>query len=275
MISEQALFDNIKTLKNHASHDLGQNFLSNPKISKTIVNLLAINDSDNILEIGAGFGALSYYIVNSNAKSVVLDDVDLRAITFLEENLKKDNVEILKKSALKIDLDTYTKIIGNLPYYLTSDLLEKTLVRAINCNRFVYMVQKEVFDKLRANTSEDGYGPLAIYIKTMGKIVDFLHVKRNEFIPAPHVDSTVFVIDRTNYIEEKVAISYMYYLKKMFIHRRKTIMNNLSAYLKNKIEAATCLKKVEISPNTRPEDISSDKYIKLFETLSGITISKQ
>ena len=65
----------------------------------------------------------------------------------------------------------------------------------------------------------------------------------------------------------------MYYLKKMFIHRRKTIMNNLSQYLKNKIEAATYLKKAEISPNTRPEDISPTQYINLFEILSGISIN--
>ena len=273
MISEKQLFDNIKTLKNYASHDLGQNFLSNPNIARTIVSMLEIEKDDDVLEIGAGFGALSYYVVNSDAKSVTLDDVDLRSITFLEENLKKDNVEIIKKSALKISLDIYTKIIGNLPYYLTSDLLEKTFVKSIKCKKFVYMVQKEVFDKLRAKTSEDGYGPLSIFIKTIGDITDFLHVRRNEFIPAPHVDSTVFVITKERYLDEKVATSYMYYLKKMFIHRRKTIMNNLSQYLKNKIEAATYLKKAEISPNTRPEDISPTQYINLFEILSGISIN--
>ncbi len=260
-MTENELFQTIYEMKRFASKDLGQNFLINKETIKKIVELLDIKDNEEVLEIGSGFGSLSYFLAQKES-NLTLDDVDERAINFLKE-LFKDNekVNIIKQSILKLDISNYDKIIGNLPYYITSGILEKVLVDAKNCKKFVFMVQREVKQRLLAKIGSEDYSPLTILLSLRGDVKEELVVTRGNFVPVPHVDSAVFSLDlKTEDYDVTFIKNLLFFTKKMFLHRRKTIFNNLSNHVKNKIEAASILKSVNIDLNLRPQDISPLQY---------------
>ena len=134
-------FQNIKSYKLIANKSLGQNFLINPAVAEKIVKLLEIKEGDNILEIGAGLGSLSYFLAKTQEKCQLID-VDERMLTFLNDEFKNaKNVEIRRQNILKHSLDGFTKIIGNLPYYITSSIIEKLLLEGKDAEIMVLMTQ--------------------------------------------------------------------------------------------------------------------------------------
>ena len=141
-------FENIKTYKLLANKSLGQNFLINPGIAEEIVKKLDLNEADNVLEIGAGLGSLSIFLASSKS-NVTLIDIDERMLSFLTKTFSENkNVVVKRQNILKEDLKGYTKIIGNLPYYITSGIIEHLLTNAVDSQKIVLMTQKEVYPKL-------------------------------------------------------------------------------------------------------------------------------
>ncbi len=260
-----------KEMKKYASKDLGQNFLVDINTITKIVSLIKSESGERILEIGSGFGALSHKLIELNFESLILNDVDERSIEFLNNEFKDDaRVSVLKASVLKLDVSDFTQIIGNLPYYITTKILEKILLEGVKCKNFVFMVQKELKERLFAAVSSEDYGPLNLLIQLRGQVSEEFSVGRNCFAPAPHVDSAVFKIELLNEIKGiEYNKNFYWIVKKMFLHRRKTIFNNLSIYIKNKIEAASILKEADIKPSSRPQNINVEQYMRL------VTILKQ
>ena len=159
-MNDKEFFESIKSYKLLANKSLGQNFLINPDIAKQIVRMLKIQAGDKVLEIGAGLGSLSYFLAKSPGKSDLID-IDERMLTFLSDQFKDfENVEVKRQNILKCNLEGYNKIIGNLPYYITSSIIEKLLLDGQNAELMVLMTQKEVFPKLlRAYKS-----PLSLFL---------------------------------------------------------------------------------------------------------------
>ena len=259
-MDQNKLFENIKEFGKVASKDLGQNYLINPKICKDIVSI--IKPSNSLLEIGSGLGALSYFFDTKINKKIFLNEVDLRSIQFLKDNFSKQNVEIIERSFLKIEIVNYETIVGNLPYYITSHCLEKIMIEASLLKQGIFMVQKEFYERLVGDKKD--YGPLFIISKLIGDFKREFLVNKTDFCPAPNVDSLVFqfVVKKQKPLEWKKG--FWYFLNKMFLHRRKTIFNNLSLYLKNKILASTILKQAGLENNLRPEQITPEQYEILF-----------
>lgn len=251
--------------------DIGQNFLINIQILKKIVNLLEINIKDNILEIGAGFGNLSFFLIQNDFKKLVLNDIDGKNICFLNKIIldqkNKKNIHVIKKSIFKLDISQYNKIISNLPYYITRHLLEYCLVYG-NATKYVFMVQKEVIARINAKTNTFNYGPLSILINYVGKVKKEFSVSGKNFLPIAHVDSVVFSIKKH---KKSILINknqYLLFLKKMFLYRRKTIFNNLTLYLKDRLKAQVILNKLNILETKRPEQISQNVYLNIFKMLN-------
>lgn len=256
---------NVKEMAKLANKELGQNYLIDLTTAEKIVNLLNVNNKDNVLEIGCGFGSLSYFLLNKPFKKLILNDVDQRALDFVNTLHHNPRVATINKSALKIDLTPYNKIISNLPYYLTNDLLEYCLCKS-NAELLLLMCQKEVFNRLTAKPCDSEYGPLAILIDYFGRIQKEFLVSRDGFLPKPHVDSLVFSITKTcdNSINR---YQYLQFLKRMFLHRRKTVFNNLSLYLMDKQKAEKILNKCHLSILMRPEQIEPKTYLNIFKSL--------
>lgn len=263
-MNEQEIFNHIQEMSQFANKEVGQNYLIDSNIAKKIVGVLNTDDSDNVFEIGAGFGALSIFLLNKKYKTLTFNDIDPRAIETLDNLVKdKKRAYVIKKSALKIDINVYNKVIGNLPYYITNDLLECYLSEC-SAKQYVFMVQKEVEDRIIAKPNTDNYGPLSVLVNYVGKYQKEFIVSKEAFLPKPHIDSLVFSITSNNK-NEIDKYKYLLFLKKMFIHRRKTIYNNLSLYLMNKDKAKMILDKLNISILTRPEQIIPDIYLNIFK----------
>ena len=262
-MNDKEYFEKVKSYKLIANKSLGQNFLINPQTAEKIVGLLNINEDDKILEIGSGLGSLSYFLSKSNAHSTLID-VDDRMIMFLKEQFKDNkNLEIKRQNVLKEDLTKFNKIIGNLPYYITSSIIEKLLLEGINAETMVLMTQKEVYPKLL----ESNKSPLSMFLNYVASISSAMDVGRNNFAPVPHVDSVVFTITPNENIKNSENKELFKVMKQLFLLRRKNILNNLTNLVKNKEKAREILGKMEIDTNKRPEELPIEFYINLLKML--------
>ena len=262
-MNEKDYFDKVKSYKLIANKSLGQNFLVNPDAAQRIVNLLDIKKGDIILEIGAGLGSLSFYLSQSDS-NVELIDIDERMLMFLNEQFgAKGNVTVKRQNILKYDIKGFNKIIGNLPYYITTSIIEKLLLDATNCERIVLMTQKEVYPKLLENNKS----PLSLFLNYVADISSPIDVGRNNFAPVPHVDSVVFVLTPNKNMKNEGNKELFKIMKQLFLLRRKNILNNLTNLLKNKEKAREILEKMKIDTNKRPEELPIEFYINLLKML--------
>lgn len=262
-MNEERYFEKIAEYKLLAKHEVGQNFLIDRGSAKRIVDLLDVKNSDTVLEIGSGAGSLSFYL-SSCPCPITLIDIDEALITKLKEDFaSNDNMNIVQSNALKYDLTPFTKIVGNLPYYITSSLLEHILLYGSNCKKASIMVQKEVFGRLSSSIKQEGYGPLSILIEYRSKIHKEFVVPRSSFLPSPHVDSLVFTMTFKDEASIQTARELYALTSALFLHRRKTIFNNLSFYLKDEEKAKEILLQANIDPKKRPEEIETKGYLSI------------
>lgn len=266
MIEQEEYFKNVASYKLLAKHEVGQNFLVDEDICQKIVSFLEIKDNDKVLEIGSGAGSLSYFLAKEKAETDLID-IDEGLVTKLQHDFEDvNNIHPKLGNAMRYDMSCYTKIIGNLPYYITSGILEKVLLGAKNATKGVFMVQKEAFLRLNASLGSKDYAPLPLLIKYRAKMLRLLSVPRSCFSPAPHIDSVVFSLEFNSNDIEKAKDLYTL-LNGIFLHRRKTILNNLTTYLKDSENAKIALESASIPSNKRPEEISLDEYLRLLETI--------
>ena len=262
-MNDKEYFEEIKSYKLLANKSLGQNFLINSQVAEHIVSLLELKEGDEVLEIGSGLGSLSYFLAKSPAKCELID-IDERMLTFLNEKFaKNENVTIKRQNILKYDLSKYNKIIGNLPYYITSSIIEKLLVDGSNADKMVLMTQKEVYPKLlKTNKS-----PLSLFLNYVADISPAIEVGRNNFAPIPHVDSVVFTLTPNKNIKNPENAQLFKLIKQLFLLRRKNILNNLTNVTRDKEKAKNLLEKLDIDVNKRPEELSIEFYINLLKLL--------
>lgn len=262
-MSEKDYFEKVKSYKLIANKSLGQNFLINSTTAEKIVSLLEINEKDRVLEIGAGLGSLSVFLAKTPGFSELID-VDERMLMFLEEQFKGvKNIEIKRQNILKYDLKGFTKIVGNLPYYITSGIIEKLLLDAKDAEKMVLMTQKEVYPKLLAANKS----PLSLFLNYVCDISSPIEVGRNNFAPVPHVDSLVFVLTPNKNIKNEENEKLFKTMKQLFLLRRKNILNNLTNLVKNKEKAREILEKMKIDTNKRPEELPIEFYMNLLKMI--------
>lgn len=265
MKNREQYFEDIKTYKLLANKSLGQNFLINASFAEKIVDLLEISVDDNILEIGAGLGSLSYFLAEKKAQACLID-IDERMLQFLSDNYNNESsIKIKRMNVLKEDLSSYSKIIGNLPYYITSKIIEHILLNAINAKKIVLMTQKEVYSKLLRTYKS----PISLLLNHVSDISSPINISRNNFTPAPHVDSVVFSLTPNKNISNVNNKEVYKLMCQLFLFRRKTILNCLTSIVKDKQIASKILEKSNIENNLRPEQLSIDSYYDLTKQLKS------
>jgi len=265
MLSTDKYFELVKSYKLIANKSLGQNFLIDTKAAEEIVSKLEINESDSILEIGAGLGSLSYFLAKQQGHKVLID-IDEKMLGFLQENYGNEpDFEVKRQNILKADLQGFSKIIGNLPYYITSGIIEYLLLHATDAKIMVLMCQKEVYPKLLSTNKS----PLSIILNYVCEISSPMNVGRNSFTPVPHVDSVVFTLKTNSNIQNEENKELYKLMTRLFLHRRKTILNCMSAIGKSKEESKEILRKAAISEMLRPEQLSIENYKTLLKVLKS------
>ncbi len=260
-MNKDAFFDEIKTYKFLANKSLGQNFLIDKNIAENIVKSLDIKKDDVILEIGSGLGSLSYFLLDYEAK-VTLIDVDENMVNILKNKFKDASIE--RANILKYDISPFNKIIGNLPYYITSGIIEYLLLHGKNIEVATLMVQKEVYDKLYVKKEVSPLSLLLHYVSSLSKAVN---VSRNAFTPIPHVDSVYFTLTFNEFNKDESNIELYRLMTKLFIHRRKTILNNLTNILKDKELSNKILIEINVNPTSRPENLNIKDYQNILKAL--------
>ena len=261
----------------------GQNFLTDTNILQKIVDTAEIDKNVNVIEIGPGIGALTEFLTE-NAAEVMAFEIDERLVPILEDTLRDhDNVKVINEDVLKADLQTRVKefenpnlpikVVANLQYYITTPILMHLIESKIPFAEFVVMMQKEVADRISAEPNTKAYGSLSIAVQYyMTAKVAFV-VPRTVFVPAPNVDSAILKMTRRKQplVEVKDEDFFFRVSKASFVHRRKTLWNNLTSHfgkseeVKNKLEQA--LENAAIKPSIRGEALSISDFARLSDAL--------
>lgn len=251
-----------------ATKKYGQNFLIDLNTVKKIATLASLDQNTCVIEIGPGIGALTEQL-SYLAGHVICYEIDTRLKDVLKESLEDcHNVEVIFQDFLTVNLksvvatlkQTYQRVcvVANLPYYITSDILEKIITSQADLSSVHAMVQKEVALKL---TDLSYKSPLTLMIESIGTISMDMIVSKNVFSPAPRIDSAIISIHKEKEYNEKLT----QILKTSFTQKRKTIYNNLKPlFLEKTLEV---LQKCELQQNMRPEQISIESYIELTKYL--------
>lgn len=243
--------------------DYGQNYLLDTSICQRIVDLLEVNDNEQVLEIGPGLGSLTHFLSLTKGQFTLVD-IDQRMIDFLKIIYQKENINLVLSDIRKHDVSKYDKIIGNLPYNITTEVVTFLLEKSCHAKKMVLMCQAEAFPRF-SDLSGKEYGPASILVHLLGNIKKELVVKPGSFYPSPKCSSVVFSISFYEDTDRNLTLSTYAIAKKLFLNRRKTIYNNISSYLNDKERAASILNELDISPNKRPEELSPQTFVEIYQ----------
>ncbi len=262
MKDKETFFEEVNSYKLLAKKEVGQNFLIDASASEKIVSLLDVQKDDFVLEIGCGAGSLTFFLNELKARGEAID-IDGAMLAKCHEDFPESSMSIIQGNAMRWDYAKYTKIVGNLPYYITSGILEKVLLGSSNCKKMAIMVQKEAADRLLSPIGSKDYGPLNILLSLSGSLKKEFKVPRSSFAPAPHVDSAVLsYIYKDN--RDLALLDKVYsFASSLFLQRRKTIANNLKTVVKDQAKATNILLAAKIDPSKRPEQLTPEEYLTL------------
>jgi 16S rRNA (adenine1518-N6/adenine1519-N6)-dimethyltransferase len=218
----------------------GQNFLIDKNIVDHIVAGAGISNDDCVIEVGPGMGALTAAAAE-RARRVVAVELDRRLIPPLAEALADyDNVRVVNDDILKTDLKgllppeeadpSRVKIIGNLPYYITSPIIMRFLEEGPAAASMTFMLQKEVAERISARAGGRAYGALTVAVRYRCETRIIMNVSREVFIPKPRVDSAVvrFDIRREKAVRPRNEALFFDVVRAGFGQRRKTLLNALT-----------------------------------------------
>ena len=262
-----------------ANKNLGQNFLIDDDTVSGIVDAANVSKDDLIIEIGPGLGTLTKELLDRAGK-VICIELDKRMIEILNDRFSMyDNFKVLNDDVLKVNLKELieeekvktTKIVANLPYYITTPIIMKLLEERLDIESITVMIQKEVADRLvtAPGTGDTGAITYAIHYYTNPKRV--LEVLNTAFIPEPKVNSTVINLEVLK--EPKVAVKseekLFEVIKTAFMQKRKTLLNALANSNKygSKEQICKTLELLSIDNRVRPEKLTLEEFAKIADEI--------
>nr|WP_277218363.1 16S rRNA (adenine(1518)-N(6)/adenine(1519)-N(6))-dimethyltransferase RsmA [Peptoniphilus vaginalis] len=249
---------------------LGQNFLIDGNIVRKIADAAEISEDDNILEIGPGVGTMTEELA-LRAKKVLAVEIDEKLRDLHKETLNIENVKVIYGDFLELDLEKIAeeefgdegfKIVANLPYYVTTPIIEKLLLSKVNLVSITVMVQKEVAKRLAAQPGNKDYGSLSVFINYYTDCKYKFQVPSSVFMPKPNVDSAVVNLKMKE--REDLDTDFLFKIvRAAFTTRRKTLLNSFSnsklPYSKDEIKRA--LELSGIDEGRRAETLSLEEFI--------------
>ncbi len=243
---------------------LGQNFLKNTKLIGKMVNSLEVEKGEEIIEIGPGLGAVTKILLETHGHG----DIDIKAIEIdirFVDKLKnmfseyKNHFEVIEANVLDF-LPQYSteksfKIIGSLPYYITSPILHEIIKMNKRPKKVVVLIQKEVAKKIAAKAPDSSY--LSTFIQTFYEVEYVATVDKNEFSPVPKVDGGILKMTLKPDVNIDVK-KYEGFLHKGFSNPRKML---------NKVFYEDEINRAQIDSTKRPQNYNSEEWLKFFKIL--------
>ena len=257
---------------------LGQNFLTDKGIIDKIVDGAGVCEDALVLEIGPGLGVITWEAAQKAGK-VIAVEIDKNLIPILKETLADcDNVEVLHQDILKTDINEVinrelatgkyksVKVIGNLPYYITTPIIMKILEDGVEAESLTFMMQKEVADRIQSAPGKKTYGAVSVAVQYYCEAEILSKVPRDVFIPQPNVDSAVLklTVRKEKAVEVADRDLFLSCIKAGFGQRRKTLLNSLmgvDGMTKETVKAA--LEGAGIEPSRRAETLNLEEFATL------------
>lgn len=259
----------MRKLRHSPRKRFGQNFLQNQHVIEDIIRALNPLANDNVLEIGPGLGALTQPLLRRlNHLTAVEIDTDLQQ--YLKElPVAKEKLLLIGADALTIDYSQFgtdLRIIGNLPYNISTPLLIHLLQYTSIIRDMYFMLQKEVVDRMAAYPGTKAYGRLSVMLQYHCEVEHLFDVPPEAFDPQPKVNSAVVrLVPSRSSPYEKVAVEQLESLvASAFAMRRKTLKNNLKGII-----SSEQLNELGIDGVRRPEEISVAEYVQLAKFISN------
>jgi 16S rRNA (adenine1518-N6/adenine1519-N6)-dimethyltransferase len=267
---------------------LGQNFLAEPRAAERIVEALGDISQQLVVEIGPGKGALTDLLARRAGRLIAIELDRMLATELRFKYSRFSNVEVLEGDVLKIDFRTVLKrtigplddlrplkpsrarVVGNLPYYITSDILLHLFEFHEQFDSIVIMVQREVAERIAARPGSRDYGLLSATAQLYAKVENLFTLPPGAFVPPPKVHSTVLRLTIAPRFEELQVTGgqIIPFLKTAFAMKRKTLLNNLkSAYPEDKIKAA--VRQSGVRADVRAEALDLNKMATLLRSLQA------
>jgi len=274
--------------KPHSRPKLGQHFLLDSGATARIVEALGDISESTVLEIGPGRGALTAMLAR-RARRLIAIEIDRVLAAQLRMNFSQEpNVEIIEGDVLAIDFHTLfgpkpgstrpginhqpepVRVVGNLPYFITSDILLRLFEFRQYFETIVLMVQREVAERLAAAPGRSDYGLLSATAQLYARVEELFTLPPSAFSPPPKVDSTVVRLRMAPKLESLRVPEgdFINFLKLSFGQKRKTLSNNLKAQYQPKALRAA-FEKAGVKPTVRAEALSLEKSAALFRALHG------
>lgn len=248
----------------------GQNFLMDKNILDKISSSICPGQNDLIIEIGPGSGNLTKRLKEYNA-SLVCFEIDKSLDKYLNL-LEDDKTKVVYEDFINVNLEEFVKnynyeniyVIANIPYYITTPIIEKITFSNIKVKSLLLMVQKEVADRLSSTNGNREYGYITVLLNAFYDINKLFNVNRNSFYPVPNVDSAIIKLDskECNLLDFE---KFNKLIKNAFRFKRKTLKNNLIGYDLNLVDSL--LGKYGYSLSNRAEEIPVDVYINVANKL--------
>ena len=248
---------------------LGQHFLSDPRILGRIVDAVEVEPGETVLEIGPGKGSLTE-VLRARGAHVIAIEKD----SHLAAELEGHGLSVIVGDALKVQWPRVPKIVGNIPYYITSDILLRLFAYYAYFHRIVLMVQKEVAERIAAKPGGKDYGLLSATAQLYARVEKLFAVPPGAFTPAPRVHSAVVRLTIEPQWErlQVPECEFIEFLKLSFGQKRKTLVNNL----KPRYDAALAqqaLKKAGVRADARSETLTLEKAAAVFRMLRANELS--
>lgn len=263
------------------AHSLGQNFILDDGFLSLLLDLADVNAGDRVLEIGPGPGVMTSLLAD-RAQKVLAIEMDEKLKPVLEDVLSgQDNARVLFMDAMRADLAALVRdelggegyrVVANLPYYITADLIQKMVLTKPRPESICVMVQKEAAERLMSGPGAKNWCAFAAMVRCFGECEVLDEVPPQRFNPAPHVDSCFIRIHLHDQelVRPELEEELLRMVRCCFHMRRKTLANNLKAcYGMNQEQAAALLERAGLKPQVRGEALSLEEIARLTETMAG------
>ena len=256
-----------------AKKQLGQNFLVDPNIKRKIIAGCELKKEDVVLEIGAGLGALTEEIAGQ-VKHVFAIETDWQLLETLRSRIRASNITLINADFLSYPLDSLSgkiKVIGTLPYYITTPIIEKVLQHSHIFNSLYITVQYELAMRMLAKPNTKEFGSFSCFIQYFADVQKIVKIKSTAFRPIPKVDSCFIKL----VIHPKPAIKvsdeklFFFVIHQAFQQRRKNILNALNA-LEDKVTLAEIFNKINLKGSLRAENLSLEDFASITNQLKAL-----
>ena len=274
---------NFETENHKAKKKYGQNFLNDSSLSDKIIEAAKINNETETLEIGPGMGFLTEKLIE-NSKFLTAFEIDNDLIPFLNKKFaKNENFKLIHQDFMEADLTEFfenqknenrknVKVVANIPYYITSPIINKLLEHRENIDEIYLMVQKEVAERIASDPHSRNMSLLTHAVQFYAETEYLFTVPKEKFNPVPKVDSAflgIKILKDKRYESQISEEKYFKYLREAFSNKRKSIANNLVKLGFSKDIVGNALEKTGKTRLARTEEFSVQEFIDFIKILEG------